>query len=182
VNTFLFCWDLSIHSLDIFIHSLDLLQSWTSPCKVGTSFIYCVPFYALVCIFKTCKKPPYFQKGPLYLEVGWFYYKTLYDFCKKLYWFKMFCTNFISAKAFLLKWYSFMLIAPAPRSCVHPSCCHLCTSVAAGLGQADRPNASHVDHRPTMSYLWDLSIALRVPWEYTRWSVHAGVSTLECPH
>jgi len=73
-----------------------------------------------------------------------------------------------------------VLIAPATPSCVHPSRCHLCTSAAAGLGQDDRPNASHVDHRPTMSYLWDLSTALRVPWESPRWSVHAGVSTLDC--
>jgi len=80
-----------------------------------------------------------------------------------------------------IRWGGHLLIAPATRSCVHPSRCHLCISVAACLGQADWPNASHVDHHPTISYLWDLSVALWVPWECLRWSAHAGVSMLECP-
>jgi len=58
-----------------------------------------------------------------------------------------------------------VLIAPATRSCDHPIRCHSCTSVTSSSGQADRPNAHHLDRSPTMSYMWDLSLALGVPWD-----------------
>jgi len=75
-------------------------------------------------------------------------------------------------------------IQPVEESVDRPSFPELCPSQPLHLcGSRPRPGRptqfSHVDHRPTMSYLWDLSVALQVPWEYPRWSVHAGVSTLE---
>jgi len=51
---------------------------------------------------------------------------------------------------------------------------HACTSAASCVGQVNRPNATHVDSNPTMSYMWDLSVALGVPWEL---SMLAAVST-----
>jgi len=67
-----------------------------------------------------------------------------------------------------------LLIAAATRSHNLPSSYHVCTSAASGIGQADRPNATHVDSNPAMSYMWDLSVALGVPWEM---STLATVST-----
>jgi len=55
---------------------------------------------------------------------------------------------------------------------------HACTS-AVSLGQADRPNATHVDSNPTMSYMWDLSVALGILWES---STLAAVSTPNQTH
>jgi len=37
---------------------------------------------------------------------------------------------------------------------------HACTSAASGIGQVNQPNATYVDSNPTMSYMWDLSVAL----------------------
>ncbi len=97
---FFFCWDLFMHSEDLFSHSQDLfihspnpfyLQSRPSFLKLVPSFIYCLPFYfLLVCgIFKTPKKPPYFQWRPFYFETGHSYHKALYSFCQL----NMFCTK-----------------------------------------------------------------------------------------
>jgi len=65
-----------------------------------------------------------------------------------------------------------VLIAPPTWSCAHHGRCHGCTSVTSCSGQADRPNAHHVDRSPTMSYMWDLSLALGVPWDCRGTSSH----------
>jgi len=77
----------------LFIHSPNFLnlQSRPSFLKSGPffvqlvpSFIYCLPFYFLVGIFKTPKnKPPYFQWVPFYFETSHcFLLKALYSFCQ----------------------------------------------------------------------------------------------------
>jgi len=58
-----------------------------------------------------------------------------------------------------------LLIAADTQSHDLPSSYHVCTSAASCIGQVDWPNATHVDSNPTMSYMWDLSVALGVPWE-----------------
>jgi len=58
-----------------------------------------------------------------------------------------------------------LLIAADTWSHDLPSRYHVCTSAASCIGQVDRPNVTHVDSNPTMSYMWDLSVALGVPWE-----------------
>jgi len=72
-----------------------------------------------------------------------------------------------------------MLIAADTRSHALHSSYHACTSAVSCVGQVDRPNAIHVDYNPTMPYMWDLSVALGVPWES---STLAAVSTPNKTH
>jgi len=67
-----------------------------------------------------------------------------------------------------------LLIAADTWSHAMHSSYHACTSAVSCVGQVDRPNATHVDSNPTMSYMWDLSVALGVPWES---SMLAAMST-----
>jgi len=56
---------------------------------------------------------------------------------------------------------------------------HACTSAVSFVGQVNQPNATHVDSNPTKSYMWDLSVALGIPWES---SMLAAMSTPNHTH
>jgi len=72
-----------------------------------------------------------------------------------------------------------VLIAADTRSHALHSSYQASTSAASCVGQVNRPNATHVDSNPTMSYMWDLSVALGIPWES---SMLAAVSTPNKTH